>query len=102
MSFQTRTGDIDMTDLSVRNLEQETVLDTQALTTLAGGIGASQGIGNGGAFGFANVEGGGILSPTINVQTIVNMPISIQLTNILEQIQLIDTTSIIASVVSQL
>jgi hypothetical protein len=91
-----------MTNLAIRDLERETALDTQALTSLTGGIDASQAIGNGGVFGFANVAGGGILSPTINVQTIVNTPVNIQLTNILEQIQLIDTTNIIASVVGQI
>ncbi len=90
-----------MVNLVVNDLERHTALDPQTGATLIGGGNqAAQGIANGGVFGLAVVQGGGILSPTINIQTIVSTPINVQLTNILEQIQVIDVTNIIASVVS--
>lgn len=91
-----------MTRLAVTELEPGAALDARALESIQGGNGVFQGIGNGGAIGLALVEGGSIFSPTINVQTIVNTPINVQLTTILEQLQRIDTTSIIASAIGEI
>jgi hypothetical protein len=91
-----------MTVISVDDLDRSEELDQQARHAVYGGSSSGQGIWNGGAVGFSSVTGGGILSPTINVQTIINTPVNIQVSNLLKQFTAIDTTTIIASVVDGL
>jgi hypothetical protein len=88
--------------ISIDDLDRSEELDQRARQAVYGGSSSIQGIGNGGVTGMSYVQGGGILSPTVSVQTIINTPVNIQVANLLKQFTAIDTTTIIASVVDRL
>ena len=91
-----------MTSLLINDLERSEELDQRARKAVFGGASAGQGIGNGGVMGISAVKGGNILSPTVNVQTIISTPVNVQVANILKYFTAIDTTTIVASAVEGL
>jgi len=90
-----------MSIVRIDDLPQSEELDAQARRQIYGGSSVGQGIGNGGALGFSYVKGGSIFSPTVNVQTVVSAPVSVQVASLLKQVTEIDTTTIVASVVDR-
>lgn len=93
-----------MMTIEVTDLPAGIELDQQALVAITGGsTGVGQGSAVGPVSGLIGVGAGGginLFSPTIAVQTIVNTPITVQLATVLEQIQNIDTTNILNSVLA--
>lgn len=93
-----------MMSISIEDLEVGTELDHQAMISLYGGDnGVGQGSAVGPVSGLIGVGAGGginLFSPTIAIQTIVNTPVTVQLATVLEQIQNLDTTNIINSVLA--
>ena len=93
-----------MMTIEVADLPAGLELDRQAMVAVSGGNnGVGQGSAVGPVSGLIGVGGGGginLFSPTIAIQTIVNTPVTVQLATVLEQIQNLDTTNIVNSVLA--
>jgi hypothetical protein len=93
-----------MTQLCIQDLETSNTLDQHALVAVKGGANQAGNIAaNGGVTSLISFGGGGginLFSPQILVNTVISAPVTIQLASVLEQLQQIDTTSIINSVLA--
>ncbi|MFK7913432.1 MAG: hypothetical protein AB8B93_05920 [Pseudomonadales bacterium] len=93
-----------MMSITISDLATAADLDQQALLAVTGGnSGIGQGAATGPVSGLIGVGAGGgisLFSPVIAIQTIVNTPVTVQLATVLEQIQNIDTSNIVNSVLA--
>ncbi len=93
-----------MSNLAIDDLPKDIELDRAACVAIMGGTNnVGQGSMVGPVAGTIGMGGGGgisLFSPNIAIQTIVNTPVTVQLATVLEQLQNIDTTNIVNSVLA--
>lgn len=93
-----------MTQLCIQDLEVSNTLDRCALVAVKGGANqAGNASANGGVTSLIAFGGGGginLFSPQILVNTVISAPVTVQLASVLEQLQHLDTTNIVNSVLA--